>query len=157
MIFFIVGFLVAVLSPQWHLTFGQTSIILLSAGVGAIVGALAWSALADRFGRKTLLVAGIVLCAFGAGSVSLIPNGAWMLFAFLRFLVGYGVGAAAAVGVPLIVEYTPTRHRTIIASATVIPVSLGILFASCRPPRCCRRSAGVVSLCWVSSRCCQRS
>lgn len=128
--FFIVGFLVAVLSPQWHLTFGQTSIILLSAGVGAIVGALAWSALANRFGRKTLLVAGIVLCALGAGSVSLIPNGAWVLFAFLRFIVGFGVGAAAAVGVPLIVEYTPTRHRTIIASATVIPVSLGILFAS---------------------------
>src|SRR5262249_48969450 len=34
------------------------------------------------------------------------------------------------VGVPLIVEYTPTRHRTILASATVIPVSLGVLAAS---------------------------
>jgi putative MFS transporter len=32
--------------------------------------------------------------------------------------------------VPLIVEYTPTRNRTIITSATVIPVSLGILTAS---------------------------
>ena len=56
--FFIVGFLVAVLAPQWQLTFGQTSIMLLSAGVGAIVGALAWGALSDRWGRKTLLVAG---------------------------------------------------------------------------------------------------
>jgi putative MFS transporter len=128
--FFIVGFLVAVLAPQWHLTFGQTSVMLLSAGVGAIVGALAWGALADRWGRKTLLVAGVALCALGAGSISLIPDGAWMLFAALRFVVGFGVGAAAAVGVPLIVEYTPTRHRTIIASATVIPVSLGILAAS---------------------------
>src|SRR5258708_13420106 len=53
-----------------------------------------------------------------------------MLFAALRFVVGVGVGAAAAVGVPLIVEYTPTRHRTIITSATVIPVSLGVLAAS---------------------------
>jgi putative MFS transporter len=128
--FFIVGFLVAVLGPQWHLTFGQTSIMLLSAGVGAIAGALAWGALADRWGRKTLLVAGVVLCATSAGSVSLIPDGAWMLFAALRFVVGFGVGAAAAVGVPLIVEYTPTRHRTIITSAAVIPVSLGVLFAS---------------------------
>ncbi len=128
--FFIVGFLVAVLAPQWHLTFGQTSIMLLSAGVGAIIGALAWGALADRFGRKTLLVAGVTLCALGAGSISLIPDGAWMLFAALRFVVGFGVGAAASVAVPLIVEYTPTRHRTIITSATVIPVSLGILAAS---------------------------
>lgn len=128
--FFIVGFLVAVLAPQWQLTFGQTSIMLLSAGVGAIVGALAWGALSDRWGRKTLLVAGVALCAVGAGSVSLIPDGAWMLFAVLRFVVGFGVGAAAAVGVPLIVEYTPTRHRTILSSAVVIPVSLGILAAS---------------------------
>src|SRR5260221_12136759 len=71
--FFIVVFLVAVLAPQWHLTFGQTSIMILSAGVGAIIAALAWLALADRFGRKTLLVAWVTLCALRAGSISLIP------------------------------------------------------------------------------------
>jgi putative MFS transporter len=128
--FYIVGFLVAVLGPKWNLTFGQTSIMLLSAGVGAIVGALAWGALSDRFGRKTLLVTAVILCGLAAGSVSFIPEGAWILFAALRFVVGFGVGAGAAVGVPLIVEYTPTRHRTILASATVIPVSLGVLAAS---------------------------
>ena len=128
--FYIVDFLVAVLGPQWNLTFGQSSVILLSAGVGAIVGSLAWGALSDRWGRKTLLVVGVTLCAVGAGSVSLIPDGAWEVFAVLRFVVGFGVGAAASIGVPLIVEYTPTRHRTIIASAAVIPVSLGVLAAS---------------------------
>jgi putative MFS transporter len=128
--YFIVGFLVAVLAPQWQLSFGQTSLILLAAGVGAILGSLAWGALADRFGRKALLVAGVTLCALSAGSVSFIPDGAWVAFAVLRFFVGFGVGAAASVAVPLIVEYTPTRHRTVITSATVIPVSLGILAAS---------------------------
>lgn len=128
--YYVVGFLVAVLAPQWHLTFGQTSLILLSAGVGAILGSLAWGALADRFGRKKLLVAGVALCALSAGSVSLIPDGAWVTFTALRFFVGFGVGAAASVAVPLIVEYTPTRHRTLVTSATVIPVSLGILAAS---------------------------
>ncbi|MBV9561107.1 MAG: MFS transporter [Bradyrhizobium sp.] len=128
--YFLVGFLVAVLAPEWHLTFGQTSIMLLSAGVGAIFGSLIWGALADRFGRKMLLVAGIALCALSAGAVSLIPDGAWILFTGLRFVVGFGVGAAASVALPLIVEYTPTRNRTIITSATVIPVSLGVLTAS---------------------------
>jgi MFS transporter, putative metabolite:H+ symporter len=128
--YFIVGFLVAVLVPQWQLTFGQTSVMLLSAGVGAIIGSLMWGALADRFGRKRLLVAGVALCALSSGAVSLIPDGAWILFATLRFFVGFGVGAAASVAVPLIVEYTPTRNRTIITSATVIPVSLGVLTAS---------------------------
>ena len=128
--YFIVGFLVAVLAPLWHLTFGQTSIMLLSAGVGAIAGSLAWGALSDRWGRKTLLVAGVLLCASSAGSISIIPDNAWILFSALRFGVGFGVGAVAAVAVPLIVEYTPTRHRTILTSATVIPVSLGVLAAS---------------------------
>jgi len=128
--YYIVGFLVAVLAPQWHLTFGQTSIMLLSAGVGAIIGSLVWGALADRFGRKALLVAGVSLCALSAGAVSMVPDGAWIVFATLRFFVGFGVGAAASVAVPLIVEYTPTRNRTVVTSATVIPVSLGVLAAS---------------------------
>ncbi|TXL81632.1 MFS transporter [Vineibacter terrae] len=128
--FFIVGFLVVVLAPQWQLTFGQSSIMLMSAGIGAIVGALCWGALADIWGRKKLLVAGVLLCAVASGSVAFVPDGAWVLFSVLRFVVGFGVGAAAAVGMPLIVEYTPTRHRTLITSAAVIPVSFGILAAS---------------------------
>ncbi len=82
--YYVVGFLVAVLAPQWHLSFGQTSLILLAAGVGAILGSLAWGALADRFGRKALLVAGVTLCALSAGSVSFIPDGAWVAFAVRR-------------------------------------------------------------------------
>jgi putative MFS transporter len=128
--YFVVGFLVSILGPAWHLTFGQTSLMLLAAGVGAIVGALTWGALADRWGRKNLAVAGITLCALGAGAVSILPDGAWQLFTALRFVVGFGVGAAAAVGVPLIVEFTPTRHRTVLTSAATIPVSLGVLVAS---------------------------
>ena len=73
---------------------------------------------------------GVQTCALpislSSGAVSLIPDGAWILFSVLRFFVGFGVGAAASVAVPLIVEYTPTRNRTIITSATVIPVSLGM-------------------------------
>lgn len=34
------GYLVAVVGPQWHLTYGQSAIMLLGGGVGAIFGAL---------------------------------------------------------------------------------------------------------------------
>ena len=49
--FYIVGFLAAVIGPLWHLTYGQSAVMLLSAGLGAVVGSLIWGVLADVFGR----------------------------------------------------------------------------------------------------------
>jgi len=36
--FAVVAFLLAVIGPQWHLTYGQSAIILYSGGIGAICG-----------------------------------------------------------------------------------------------------------------------
>jgi MFS transporter, putative metabolite:H+ symporter len=128
--FFIVGYLVAQLGPQWHLTYGQSSVMLLSAGVGAIVSALTWGALSDAFGRKPQLVSGYLICAAGAGAISLVPDGNWQLFAVLRFAVGFGLAAAAVPSLTLIVELTPTRARTIVSGLTVIFATVGTLSAS---------------------------
>ena len=128
--FFVVGFLVSVLAPKWHLTFGQTSIMLMSAGIGAMLGALAAGFLADRFGRKPLAVIGVLICGFSSGAIALIPEDGWIYFAGLRFFVGFGLAAGAAAAVPAIVEFAPTRHRTLVTSLVVVPVAFGVLSAS---------------------------
>ena len=128
--FFSVGFLVAVLGPRWHLTYGESALILLGGGVGAIFGALCWGALSDAWGRKALIVSGTFICAFGAAAIALIPDGAWALFAGLRFLVGFGLGGSFAPATTMIVEITPTRHRTVVASLFVISATLGVFLAS---------------------------
>jgi putative MFS transporter len=46
--FFLVGYLVSVLAPGWHLTYGQSAMMLLSSGIGAIVGSLVGGRIADR-------------------------------------------------------------------------------------------------------------
>ena len=38
--YFIMGFVLAFIVGPWHLTFGQSAVILLSAGIGAIFGAI---------------------------------------------------------------------------------------------------------------------
>src|SRR6516162_10165654 len=81
--FYIAGFLVAVLSPQWQLTFGQSSLMLMSAGLGAIAGAVSWGFLSDKLGRKPGLVFGTIICGLCAGGISFIGEGDWIIFVVL--------------------------------------------------------------------------
>jgi putative MFS transporter len=128
--FFLVGYLVSVLAPGWHLTYGQGAIMLLSSGVGAIAGSLVGGRMADTFGRKKMIWGGGLIFSFGAAGCALIPDGAWILFSILRFVVGFGSIAAVSAQNPMVVEITPTRYRTFVSSMMVVPVALGTMFAA---------------------------
>src|ERR1700742_1954671 len=60
--FLVVGYLLAAVAPEWHLTYGESAIILYSGGVGAICGAVIWGSMADAWGRKLQLVLGTLIC-----------------------------------------------------------------------------------------------
>ena len=128
--FFLVGYLVSVLAPGWHLTYGQGAIMLLSSGVGAIAGSVVGGQIADIIGRKKIIWLGGLIFSLGAAGCALIPDGAWILFSMLRFVVGFGSIAAVSAQGPLIVEITPTRYRTFVSSMMVVPVALGTMFAA---------------------------
>jgi putative MFS transporter len=128
--FFVVGYLVAVVGPQWHLTYGQSSLMLLGGGLGAICGALVWGPLSDAWGRKKMLVAGSLVCAIAAGSIALVRDGDWATFAALRFFVGVGLAGCATATTALIVEYTPTRYRTAVTSLLVVFATFGSFLAA---------------------------
>jgi MFS transporter, putative metabolite:H+ symporter len=128
--FYLVGYLVSVVGPQWKLDFGQVSVILLAAGLGQVCSALPLARAADQWGRKPVLIASILIYAAAAGAISLVPDGAWMMFAALRFFVGVGFAGALVAQVTLIVEFSPTRFRTLISNASGAVAPLGVLFAS---------------------------
>lgn len=128
--FFLVGYLVSVLAPGWKLTYGQSAIMLLSSGVGAIAGSLVSGRVADKIGRKKLIWGGGMIFSLGAAGCAVIPDGAWIIFSLLRFVVGFGSIAAVTAQNPLIVEITPTRYRTFVSSILVVPVALGTMLAA---------------------------
>jgi MFS transporter, putative metabolite:H+ symporter len=128
--FFVVGYLVAVVGPQWHLTYGQSSVMLLGGGLGAIFGALIWGPLTDAWGRKKLLIAGSFVCAIAAGSIALVRDGDWATFTALRFFVGVGLSGCATATAAFIVEFTPTRNRTSVTSLLVVFTTLGSVLAA---------------------------
>jgi MFS transporter, putative metabolite:H+ symporter len=128
--FFLVGYLVSVLAPGWHLTYGQSAMMLLSSGVGAIVGSLVGGQIADVVGRKKIIWGGGLIFSLGAAGCAAIPDGAWIMFSLLRFVVGFGSTAAISAQNPLVVEITPTRYHTFVSSMMVVPVALGTMFAA---------------------------
>ncbi len=128
--FFLIAFILAVIGPRWHLTYGQAATILYGSGIGAILGALVWGALADRFGRKMQTVTGTLICGLAGGAIGLLPDGAYVPLSILRILVGFGLAAAITPALTIVVELTPTRWRSGMTSLFVASASVGLLLAS---------------------------
>jgi len=77
--------------------------------VGMLVGAFAFGRLADRIGRRPVLMGAVVLDAcFGAAS-SFAPDFGWLLA--LRFLTGVGVGGTLPVDYTMMAEFLPSDRR----------------------------------------------
>ena len=127
--FVIVGYLLAAVAPEWHLTYGQSAVILYSGGIGAIVGAVLFGAFADAWGRKKQVVIGTLMCAISSGLIAFIPSRSRFLIAILRFFVGAGLSAAVTPSITIVVELTPTRHRTMATSFYLVFFSAGGLIA----------------------------
>ena len=128
--FYIVGFLLAVLGPAWHLTYLESSIVLVSAGAGAILGALLFGSVSDRVGRKRPLICANLICAAAASSVALVVDGGWIMLAALRFTLGIGQGGATALQTVTMVELTPAPLRAKVVGLPIVAPSISALLAS---------------------------
>src|SRR5919108_511406 len=82
--FFLIAFVVPIVTDEWGLTFGQAGAVLLSAGFGAIAGSIVWGRLGDRYGRRRPLIAGIATFSLATGTLALAPDGGWWFFTIFR-------------------------------------------------------------------------
>ena len=119
--------------PFYELFFGisespvMQGIAMSTALVGCLVGAMVAGALADRYGRKPLLITAAVLF-----TVSAIATGAFSdftLFNIARFIVGVGIGVASALSPMYIAEISPSEIRGRLVSLNQMTIVLGILAA----------------------------
>ncbi|MCU1572187.1 MAG: major facilitator transporter [Micrococcaceae bacterium] len=103
------GYLIPLLSREWHLDAGGAAWVGTSNLIGMAVGAFAWGSIADIVGRRkaftlTLLIFSI-FTVLGAAS----PDIAW--FCIFRFLAGFGLGGCIPVDYALVGEFTPRKYR----------------------------------------------
>src|SRR5579872_37074 len=124
--FFLIGFVLAFVAGSWKLTYGQSAIILLSSGVGAILGASFWGWFADRAGRRKAVIASIINFSVATGVLALTPENGWIFLSIFRFFVGVGVGGLYCVILPLVQEFMPTSKRGFVSGIVTAAVPLGL-------------------------------
>src|ERR1700742_1648438 len=109
--YFLIGFVLAFLIGPWKLTFGQSATVLMSSGIGAIMGAYVWGWLADRIGRRKVFICTVLNFSIATGLLYFTPDNGWVYLSVMRFFVGVGVGGLCCVGLPLVQEFMPSSKR----------------------------------------------
>jgi sugar porter (SP) family MFS transporter len=95
--------------------------------LGAMIGAAFAGRLADRIGRRRLILAAAVVFTGGALLAAFAPT-VWVLIA-ARVIIGLGVGSAALVVSLYLSEIAPTEVRGAITSLNQMMIVSGILAA----------------------------
>jgi AAHS family 4-hydroxybenzoate transporter-like MFS transporter len=117
------GFIAPSLVTEWSVSTAALAPVMSAALFGLAVGALTAGPLADKHGRKTVIVASVLV--FGVASVS--SAGAWSLWSLtaFRFITGLGLGAAMPNTVTLMTEYVPRRKRALLSALMFCGFALG--------------------------------
>ena len=128
--YYIIGFVLAFIVVPWKLNFAQTATVLLSAGVGSLLGSFFFGFLADRFGRLRVCLITIATFTIPSGIMYLTPEGNWIFLTIFRFLVGFGIGGLYSVDLPLVQEFMPIRRRGLIGGIVTALIPAGTLLGS---------------------------
>lgn len=105
----IIGNVLGTLKTLWHVTSTQASLLVSVWLIGIMIGALLFGYCADRFGRRKLFVATLLLYS-GFTVISAVSPGYNWFLAF-RFLTAIGVGAEYSAVNAAIGELIPARYR----------------------------------------------
>jgi AAHS family 4-hydroxybenzoate transporter-like MFS transporter len=120
---FIVSFVAPLVAHDLHLAPDNLGAVFAAGLAGSMLGGLTLGAVADRVGRRPVLIGALLF----AGIMTVLCSQAVSFgsFASLRFLTGFGLGGLLAAVVPLIAEYFPAEHRNQAVTSMFIGYPLG--------------------------------
>ncbi len=121
-----IGYIAPSLITEWGVTRPALAPVLSAALFGLAAGALCSGPLADRFGRKAVLVCAVLV--FGVACLCSAFSGSLDQLVIWRFVTGLGLGAAMPNAVTLISEYCPDARRATLTNTMFCGFPLGAAF-----------------------------
>jgi len=121
-----IGFIAPSLLKEWGVGKPALAPVLSAALFGLAAGAMIAGPLADRFGRRLVLMVSVLVFGLACGASSFA--GGLDGLTLLRFVTGIGLGAAMPNAVTLISEFCPDGRRAVITNAMFCGFPLGAAF-----------------------------
>jgi AAHS family 4-hydroxybenzoate transporter-like MFS transporter len=118
-----VGFVAPIISVAWGVSKASFSPVFAAGLLGMAVGALLFGALADRFGRKSIIV--FCFLTFGVLTLAKAFVASILDLTVLQFVAGLGVGGAMPNAIALISEYSPAKRRSLMVTVASAGYSVG--------------------------------
>uniref|UniRef100_A0A7V3RDJ2 MFS transporter n=1 Tax=Mesoaciditoga lauensis TaxID=1495039 RepID=A0A7V3RDJ2_9BACT len=122
---FIIGIAIALIAPIWKLNNGQIGLLGSISLISALIGALIFGRIADKFGRKTVYGVEAIIMAIGAILSAFSPDFTWLLIS--RFLLGVGIGGDYPVSAVIMSEYSNKKDRGKLVSLVFSMQALGLI------------------------------
>ena len=115
------------IKKDFALSAGLEEIVVSSVLLGSLIGAIAGGMLADRWGRRKLLIITAIVFGLGAIGAALSPDTAWLITA--RVVAGVAIGVASFVAPLYISEIAPVAIRGKLVSVNQLALTSGIVIS----------------------------
>ena len=141
-----IGYVAPALAKEWGLTKAALGPVFSAGLFGLMIGALLFGPLADRIGRKKIIILSTLAFGIGALATAFVHDVNALLM--IRFLTGLGLGGAMPNTIAMTSEFNPRRRRStmvmIMFCGFSVGAALGGLLAAALIPQFGWRSVFVV-------------
>lgn len=126
--FFLLTFILKDIATEFHASVKDVSVAITLTLVARPFGAFVFGRLADRFGRRPILMIDVGLYSVLALASAFSPN--LIVLLALRFMFGFAMGGEWGIGASLALETIPAKSRGIVSGILQEGYPVGFFLAS---------------------------
>ncbi|MBR0849739.1 MFS transporter [Bradyrhizobium diazoefficiens] len=118
-----IGYVAPAVAQEWKLARGSLGPVFSAGLLGLMIGALIFGPLADKIGRRRIILASTAVFGIGTLLTVFATDTTWLIA--LRVLTGLGLGGAMPNAVALTSEFSPHRRRATLVMMMFAGFSIG--------------------------------